>query len=377
MPRAALGRRGAPGCGGAAVVNISRLERSVFWLLPASVLLAAYAGVCVMTGSLWPWSEVVHEDGSRTLLGTVFFVEHASRELVPDAILALAVAGAARFYFPVPRAAWDAGASRLRRRLALLAALTLAGIIGGTYWAEGGRALLDNLSQSHTRSGAPLVWGAHWRYHLIDRFALVMLAFSATGVIWNLRGRPDTHRASGRFWLYGAALVLFLATTVVFRLTSEPFRDPAFLGHQLRELFTHSLVTLPLALGTCLSLARKLMTLDAGPGTLDSTEPAWPIILTGLAAVLGGTYLLVASVLADAQSHGQVTGIAALLWPHFAEHAMGYVLVPVLAGLLYLTPGSLRPGSQIVISPPPSVAGNVRTTEQDVRSSCRRFASGM
>jgi hypothetical protein len=309
------------------------LERTLFRLLPAGVLLVAFVGLCVMTGTAWPWNQVVHEDGVRTLLGTVFYVEHGTRELLPDALLALAVAGSVGYFFPLARAGVRDAVSRSRRRLAWVAAVTFAVIVGGTLWTEGGHVLIDNLSQSHTRAGAPLVWGAHWRYHLIERFAQMMLAFSASGVFWILHGKPNVNRFPGRFRLFGVALVLFVAITVIFRLTSEPFRDPAFLGHQLRELFTHSLVTLPLALGTCLALAREY---SAGsPGA--SADRTWPIVVTGAAAVLSGAFLLVASVMADAQSHGQTEGLASLLFPHFAEHALGYLLVPSLAGVIYLT----------------------------------------
>ena len=141
------------------------------------------------------------------------------------------------------------------------------------------------------------------------------------------------HQATGRFRLYGAGLALFVAISLVFGLTSDPFREPAYLGHQLRELFTHTLVTLPLALGVCLALART----DSAGGSVGSAEGWWPIVLTGSVSVLCGAFLLVASLLSDAQSHGQASGLARLLWPHFAEHAMGYVLVPSLAGLVYLT----------------------------------------
>src|SRR5688572_4091470 len=150
-------------------MNVRQLERTVFWIVPAGALLAAFAGLCVMTGTLWPWHHVVHEDGSRTLLATVFYVEHATRELLPDALLALAVAGAVRYYFPPLFAAGSAEASRWRRRLGFLVAITLVGIAGGTLWGVGGQALVGNLSQRHTRAGAPLVWGAHCRYHLIER----------------------------------------------------------------------------------------------------------------------------------------------------------------------------------------------------------------
>jgi hypothetical protein len=318
-------------------MNALRVERTVFWLVPACVLLAAFAGLCVMTGTAWPWNHVVHEDGRRTLLSTVFYVEHATRELLPDALLALAVAGAVRYYFPPVMDARRAGltdASHLRLRLMLVAAVTLTVIVGGTLWTDGLRTVIDNLSQLHTRDGAPLVWGAHWRYHLIERFAEMLLAFSASGAVWMLRMKPPIPRVSGRFTFYGLSLLVFAVATVVFRPTAEPFRDPVFLGHQLRELFTHSLVTLPLALGMCLALSRRYSTTSP----TRSTESARPIILSGAAAILSGAFLLVASLLTHAQSAGQATGLAALLFPHFAEHALGYVLVPALAGVIYLVP---------------------------------------
>ena len=339
-------------------MSLRPLERTAFWIVPASVLLAAFAGLCVMTGTVWPWQHVVHEDGSRTLLATVLYVEHAARELLPDGVLALAVAGAVRYYFPPhgsvarpgshpstgsgwPERVEGQGRGRAwwRRNLGLVAAITLAGIVGGTIWAAGGtadvtagvQALTDNLMQLHTRAGAPLVWGAHWRYHLIERFAQVMLAFSLTGVVWLLHGKP-ANRAEGRFRFYGAALLAFAVLTAVFQPTGESFTDPAFLGHQLRELFTHSLVTFPLALGTCLVLARKFTPEETG----GPTESLWPIILTGTAAISSGAFLLVASLMTGAQSHGQAEGLAALLFPHFFEHALGYIFVPALAGWIYL-----------------------------------------
>jgi hypothetical protein len=341
-------------------MNTERLERIAFWRLPVLVWLAAYAGVCAMTGSMWPWNVVVHEDGRHTLLATVFFVEHATRELIPDVLLAIAVAGAVRYYFPPAGLSNHDGVSHVRRLLAISTAAVLLGIVGGTYWTEGGQVLLDNLSQSHTRPGAPLVRGAHWRYHVIERFALLMMAFSVTGALWKLRApqRP----IQGRPWLYCASLILFVAITAVFRLTGESFRDPVFLGHQLRELFTHSLVTLPLALGTCLTLARRRVSHHDG----HAQASWWPIILTGGAAVVSGTYLLVASVMTGAQSRGQTVSLARLLFPHFAEHALGYILVPILAGLLYLTPFGF--GSQTTTSPPPSVPGKMRTTPHESRS---------
>jgi len=316
-------------------MSTESLERVLFRVLPTVVLLAALIGIAVLAGTPWPWHRVVHEDGTRTLLDTVFFFEHATRELPPDIILALSVAGAVRYFFPPRSSSTSAPVARLRIMLALIVGLTLVVILGGTFRAGGGQAIRDNLSQLHTRSGAPLVWGAHWRYHLVERWALVLLAFGITGLLWLVRGRPDPAAAPGRFRLYGIALAGFMVMTLMFHPTSEPFDDPRFLGHQARELFTHTLVTLPLALGVCFEMARRFAP-DRG---VASTWRPWPIALAGGLGLLSGVYLLVASVLTGAQAQGQSATLGGLLFPHFAEHSLGYLLVPSLAGLLYLAPG--------------------------------------
>ena len=310
------------------VTGPALLERTVFWIVPAVVLLVAYAGVCQLAGTAWPWNRVVHEDGIRTLVQTVFYFDHATRELVPDILLALAVAGAMHWFLPLSETTGDV--SRARWCLGALATGVLALIVGGTLWQDGPQTIVDNLSQLHTREGAPLVWGAHWRYHLIERFAQMVLAYALAGLLWLRQGRPNR----GDLGLYASAFVLFGIVTVVFRPTTEPFRDPTFLGHQLRELVTHTLVTLPLTLGVCFELSRGV----ARPRTADPRAVARPIVIAGSIAVLSGTFLLAASVASGAQSHGQVTGVAALLFPHFFEHALGYLFVPAMAGFAYAWP---------------------------------------
>jgi hypothetical protein len=319
-------------------VRSDQLALLFFRVVPALTLASAFVGICIVAGTAWPWTHVVHEDGRRTLLDTLFFFEHATRELAPDLVLALGVAGAVRYFFPP---AWHSGrdtAVSARTRLLIVASVVAAAMITGTVYEGGMSALSDNLSQMHTRAGAPLVWGAHWRYHLIERLAQILLAFCVAGILWMQDGRPDVRSTPGRTRLFAGSLALFVALTLLFELTMEPFREPTFLGHQARELFTHTLVTLPLALGTCFSLARRF----APHGRSRSDESIIPIVLAGALSVLSGLFLLVGSVLTGAQEHGQTTSLAGLLFPHFAEHALGYVLVPALAGALYLGRPSSR-----------------------------------
>ena len=48
---------------------------------------------------------------------------------------------------------------------------------------------------------------------------------------------------------------------------------------------------------------------------------------------------LIASATLKAQTYGQTTSLAALLFPHFFEHSLGYAFTSALAGSLYLLPG--------------------------------------
>jgi hypothetical protein len=47
-------------------------------------------------------------------------------------------------------------------------------------------------------------------------------------------------------------------------------------------------------------------------------------------------------VLLKSRSFGQKTSLAELIFPHFFEHSLGYVLVATLAAFLYLLPPRQR-----------------------------------
>jgi hypothetical protein len=308
------------------------LERALI-VVPALVLGIAFVGVCVQAGTPWPWNRVVHEDGHRTLLQTIFYFEHATRELLLDVVLAIGAAGAVRYFYPI-RVGDEGALRRARRRMGILAVATLAAIVGGTAWTDGGQAILDNLAQYHTRETGPLVWGAHWRYHFIERIADLALAFALVGALWIVDGRPGGDRRRDGT-LIAVAIVLFAAATLVFGLTGEPFRDPTFVGHQLRELLTHGLVSVPVALATCMTLARRYAIVTPAAR---STRSAVPVYAAATLAVLCGAFLLVAAVALGSRAHGQKTSLAELLFPHFFEHSLGYLLVVAVAGFFYLLP---------------------------------------
>ncbi len=317
----------------------------------AVVLLAAFVMICVRTGSLWPWTRVVHEDGQRTLLLTIFYFEHASRELPLDILLGIAIGGCAYLAFgSAVRRIDRPGRARRTSALAWSTALVVTVIMVGTAM-QGDRpmVLLENLLQHHTRPGAALVWGSHWRYHLLERMALILISIGFAGALRWLAARemhgsePFDHRRSARIGLgiAGGAIVVYLLLSVVFANSVasmlDPLRDPIYLGHQARELFTHALVTVPLAWGACL-LSLPKGPLDAPTRPFFERRVAPNVVATLGAGALGlliGGYVCVAALRSDSISYGQTTDLAMLIFPHFFEHSFTYLVVPLVAMLVF------------------------------------------
>jgi len=307
-------------------------------ILPAAVLSVAYAAICFFTRNPWPWHEIVHESGDRTLIGTILYYQHAARELPLDIILGLAVAGSVLFVFPAgrprlserTRAAEDHAPRFRRGALAVVTLIAIGTIVGGTLWTGGVAMLSANLMQLQTRPGAQLIWGAHWRYHLLSRLTLMLVSFGFAGlVVLAIRGKGGSGERSGLFTV-AAALALFALLSAVFSVNWDPFFNPVFLGHQVRETFTHLLVTLPIAWATCLVLARDQWEF-AGTG---SVSVLWPVG-AGVIGTLTGLYLLTAGLKTSAASQGQTHNVILLVFPHFFEHTFSYLVVSLVAGLTY------------------------------------------
>ena len=157
---------------------------SVFLVfMPSGVVLASLIAICVHTGTLWPWGMVVHEDGRRTLAETVFYFEHATRELPLDLLLSAAVAGSVlRFYPAVPRA--STGRRQSRRMVfsfLVLSAAVIGVILVGAGIQAGDQGVAANLMQMYTREGAVPTPGAHWRYHLLSRLGVMLSCYTLMG----------------------------------------------------------------------------------------------------------------------------------------------------------------------------------------------------
>ena len=311
-----------------------RLLLTAAWAIPTLTLIVAYTAIALYTGNAWPWLEVVHESGDRTLIGTALYYEHAARELPLDVFLGMAVAASVLLVFPRP-AQSQCSPQRARsnqRKLTVATVVVIGAIVGGTLWTGGTEMLLNNLLQMHTRPGEPLQWGAHWRYHLLSRFSLMLFSVGFAGLLLLvLKGRTGGADAKA-LSLFGLTLALFSVISIIFAPDLAPFRDPVFLGHQVREVATHLPVTIPAAWWLCLRLAGT----EASFATKKAGSVRWPLLM-GLVGAATGLYLLISALGASAASQGQTDSWILLLFPHFFEHMFSYFLVPCIAGLTYVT----------------------------------------
>ena len=310
--------------------DVCRVALIAAWGLALAVLVVAFVAIAGHTGNPWPWFEIVHENGDRTLAGTVFFFEHTARELPLDLILGAAVGASALFVFS--RRGRGESSWRPRRRAALIVALSLvaAVIIGGTLWVGGWPMLEENLLQYPTRPGAPAEWGGHWRYHFLSHVMLMAVALGLGGVLVVLSDPPRKGGYDRGLKAFRTTAAWFAGLTVIFVPNLDPFLNPLVIGHQVRESLTHGLVTVPAAWGTCLWLAK------AEWGSLGHGAVSFRgALIAGAVGVVAGLYLLVVGLATSAASQGQSDSLVILLFPHFFEHTFSYVVAGLAAGLVY------------------------------------------
>jgi len=210
--------------------------------------------------------------------------------------------------------------------------VVMAVMIAGAVSAVGLSGVIDNLLQKHTRPGAALEWGAHWRYHLLSSLSLYLMAFGAAGLMRFLDGAGTVSQAARGSRIFAVSLAVFVGLTLVFAHSPEglakPFTDAIYIGHEARELFTSVLVTLPLAFGLGFLAAGECAPPASGADR-NAQRARW---VTAIAAgVALGLYLVLGAVLMDAASSGQTDDVVMLIAPHFFEHAQTYAVVTLMA----------------------------------------------
>lgn len=295
-----------------------------------TVLLVSLLAIVARLGTPFIWNLAAHEDGARTFGATFFYFEHAVRELPGDLLLGAVVGGALAYAYPLKAGA--PGARRYAGGLLFVIAVMLAGAVSDV----GISGVIDNLLQKHTRPGAALEWGAHWRYHLLSSLSLYLMAFGAAGLMRFLDGAGTASEAARGFRIVAGALAVFLGLTLVFAHSpaglARPFTDAIYIGHEARELFTSVLVTLPLAFGTGFLAARDRAPAASGA---DRTAHRARWILAIAAGIALGFYLCLGAVFMDAAASGQTDDVVMLIAPHFFEHAQTYAVVALTALMVH------------------------------------------
>jgi hypothetical protein len=306
-------------------LNTRRLVGIALLATGVGVLAVSFAIIVAKLGALAVWNIPAHEDGIRTFGDTVLYFEHAIRELPLDVVLGVTIGGALSFAMPLaPR--------RMPRRYLVALAFLLFVMFAGALHDVGPKAAFDNLLQYHTRPGAPLEWGAHWRYHMLASLSLMLLAFGGAGLFRLFAGAGTAEQSALGARIVGGCLAVLALGSLIFAHSIggliEPFADPIFIGHAARELFTHVLATMPIAFGVGILLAREtcpasdLAARRAGQG---------PSLVAIAAGVLVGLYLCGLAVALDSASSGQTGDFAMLIAPHFFEHAQTYLVVTLVA----------------------------------------------
>lgn len=295
---------------------MSNVARRLLFYIPLTILAAAFLAICVHFHTAWPWRVMVHEDGQRTFLDTVLYFEHALGELPLEVLLSAAVAGWMLWLCGPPvakaTAVWNIG---------IIAIALDATIFVGATMHAGAHAAMLNLFQYHTRDSESMIFGSHWQYHLLSQLALMLLP--AVAQVGN--PRPIVSRPLALI----TALTLFAILSVIFGLSTAPFTDARFLGHQARELFTHALITVPLAIGCCLAIPRE----EAAES--HSKAGIWPIAALMLCILLAA-YLGFGVVLTRSQRVAQTSDWIKVICGHFFEHTISYLVVTVHSVFFYL-----------------------------------------
>jgi len=294
---------------------VPNIAKRLFFYFPLTIVAFAFVAICVRVRTAWPWHEVIHEDGRRTFLDTVLYFEHALGELPLELLLSAALAGWV-LWLCGPSAAkagalWNIGA---------IAIALDAAIFAGASIRIGGHTAILYLLQYHTRDTEPMIFGSHWQYHLLSQAALMSLPAFMAIACSRARFSPYLLSAWG----------LFAILTIIFGVSNAPFTDARFLGHQARELFTHALVTVPLAIGCCLAMPRT------EPTTEPRSKPGiWPIAAMGV-FILVALYLGFGILLTRSQRLAQSNDWIRVICGHFFEHTIGYLVVTVHSVFFYM-----------------------------------------
>lgn len=278
------------------------------------LMLGSFAVTWAALGTDALYSGVAHESEPRSLLRVVLFPGHALRELPHVFLLALCWIAGAR-----GRTALRPSLLDLRRVLSIFAVWGTLLFVWASLEDSSGSAW-QQLAQSVAAPGLHGA-GAHFRYHLWSDVALALLFFGV--------GRTLTAPSTGSNWLLAWATLLF--ATMLIAYGAHDTWSPRSIGHQAREVFTHTLLSLPCLVWVQLRCGEALVSLAA----LRQKSVLLPLV-----AAIAITGLLAWGVLHNdvlRYSSNPARGALLNLAVHNFEHVLD--LVPLLAAARWAARG--------------------------------------
>lgn len=301
---------------------------------PVLLVATSYAQLAWQHRSWNLLSTVVHESGRYTLLETVFYFRHFTREIIPSVFVALGIAIAFQL-LPASRGVAETSpgwAPRLGQRLGVMVVLYLAATQMISIFQEGVAEWLVDLSQGRT-SDENAGFGTHWQYHFLHLLDALFFAFACLLVLRALNGWHGLRPRKPWFGPLAIWAGLFLLGCIVFGPVSKSWTEPLFMGHQLREIATHRLLSIPLGLGTVLLLEKRIEAVASAPinrrlfirgiawmaiGTLLPLWLYWQLRLVDIGTLVKGSASTLERFTSHTFEHFLDTGFICLLaaWLH-------------------------------------------------------------
>lgn len=312
-------------------INKNRLS----FILFGFTFLVFLASYCFLSHVHRKWNVfpvIVHENGKYTLLQTIFYFDHVLREMPIAILMSLSLAIAFYLHSPLTKSKMEPVAKRIYRNSFLLTIFLTVTVIAAAIYQNGVRSAALDLFQFRTRDEL-LEYGSHWHFHLLHTVYFFVASLAVVQICRRLAPPWLEMNPHGKsllvYWI-----LFFTGLTVLFVPSLLPFSDARYLAHQMREIVTHSLTTLPLALATMLFYENRLdesVRPDLKTGTLRWGNYLLPIVVAIPLFIfhrLSGV-----DILSIAQKK---TGMGALLAFHFFEHLIDSILVASLSLFLYL-----------------------------------------
>lgn len=324
--------------------------RRMWWLfvaIPLITLAGMYVWLAIYHGTPLLGGVIVHESGRYSLWHTIFYFSHFLREVpVVGAVALWPVAAVSAFTV-------SGSTARLSRRTALRcglgAALMLIAAIGVVVSEAGWESARLDLFQFRTRDDE-IGRGSHWHYHALSTIWLGLVAaplLHAAAALTGVRLLRFRSGAPRREWY--PALAWFALATLTFGVSSLSWMSSRYAGHQAREILTHALVSVPIALATGLAIIRPELPLDDRALWTRLGAAVREHIWAWAAVLLLGAFLTGRSLAGDIREDGQVGGgVPGMVAAHFFEHSLDYVFTVLVAaaatGILVRGDGLARIG---------------------------------